>query len=484
MADELSDLFSTDRSERMRRGRGDLFTGASPLGNAADIHNAKWHSQLLIANNPYASTARKRFISNMVGKGFNVQWDNPELQDMWTEFADKPMADGSGNLLGCLMQLAGDLFSEGEFFARLVTPKVWDVVPLAIEIIPPSLCPLFHTNKVKKLIMGIRYGAFSRPDTYYFHQPGYSVIRAPLYDRKLTAISAENILHQYISSSSSQRRGMPILAASLLTLYQVDELTSATLTKQKAAQAVGWVVTKRDSGSLPSIGALQQPTDPLKAKEEERLPIQQVKAGGVHYLNADEQIQHVDIKDIGSSMMDLLVAQLRVVSVAAFTTYEEMTGDLSEVNFSSIRAGLISARRLIEQHQQLHLIWGFLQPLLDKFLTRINLLRSGKFKGATYTVTSPKWLWVDQLGDAKADVLEIEAGIKTLEIALAERGLTLEQYAASRERSDAVTEKYPTKASQEAAAVNEPEEEEETSSPKDEPKPSEKKKQKKTNEDK
>ncbi|WP_460922815.1 phage portal protein, partial [Staphylococcus aureus] len=44
---------------------------------------------------------------------------------------------------------------------------------------------------------------------------------------------------------------------------------------------------------------------------------------------------------------DYTSTQLHAIAAGAGTTYEQMTGDLSRVNYSSIRAGLVEVRKMI-----------------------------------------------------------------------------------------------------------------------------------------
>jgi capsid protein len=64
-----------------------------------------------------------------------------------------------------------------------------------------------------------------------------------------------------------------------------------------------------------------------------------------------------------------------------------------------------------------------LKPLVERFRELAALYESAEMGNASYKFVLPKTEWVDPLKDAQADVLEIRAGLATLEEKLAERGV-------------------------------------------------------------
>jgi lambda family phage portal protein len=60
--------------------------------------------------------------------------------------------------------------------------------------------------------------------------------------------------------------------------------------------------------------------------------------------------------------------QLRSIAIGMGITYEQLTGDLSGVNYSSIRAGLIEFRRRCGMLQHNILVFQFCRPVWDRRL--------------------------------------------------------------------------------------------------------------------
>ena len=103
-------------------------------------------------------------------------------------------------------------------------------------------------------------------------------------------------------------------------------------------------------------------------------------------------------------------------------TYELLTGDLSQVNYSSIRAGLIEFRRRMEALQWQLLVPGLCQPVWRRFVLAAQA--AGKLPdgdiGADWT--APRFEAVDPMKDIQADILAVRAGVMTLKEAIARQG--------------------------------------------------------------
>jgi lambda family phage portal protein len=282
-------------------------------------------------------------------------------------------------------------------------------------------------------------------------------------------VLAADVLHIFERRRPMQWRGLPWLTAVLTTLYELDELTDATLVRQKAAQAIGWIVEKTDAGALPAFGGMTQTSAydsiPENAEDVGDPRIQTIVPGGIHYLRKNEKFIFAATQDIGDNFTKLLQFYLRGIAGAADITYEQLTGDLRSVNFSSIRAGLGEFRKRLEQIQQLVFVSRGLQPLAMRFKELASIYTAGNYANATVSWVLPKLHGVDPHNDAKADLLEIRAGLSTLQDKLIERGkdfdavveqLAIEQGLAIILESNPANEMHMAEAEAEASDPAEP----------------------------
>jgi capsid protein len=102
--------------------------------------------------------------------------------------------------------------------------------------------------------------------------------------------------------------------------------------------------------------------------------------------------------------------------------YELLTGDLSQVNYSSIRAGLVEFRRLIDAVQWQIVIPVLCQPMWVWFCQAA--WAAGKLPRPDIAVewSPPRFEAVDPLKDAMADLLALRSGTMSLAQAIARQG--------------------------------------------------------------
>ena len=106
-----------------------------------------------------------------------------------------------------------------------------------------------------------------------------------------------------------------------------------------------------------------------------------------------------------------------------------MHGDLSEVNFSSIRAGLIAFRERVEMLQHSMLVFQFLRPVFEKWITIEVLaqrIKSTIDESLPATWVTPRQVWVDPLKDVQAEILQEQHGFKSRREIVASRGVDIE----------------------------------------------------------
>lgn len=413
-------------SNEYRLQRKGLLKGDADKVSGRELQYLWSRSHHLCRNNAAAITAKNRLQAHWVGTGITVKWDNDRMQTLWDNFAENPNVDGWGDLYNLQNLWAGGYFESGEVFSRMIIRKQEGMtVPLQLQTLEAEfLDPLFY-NYEQNIRNGIQFDNFGKPTFYHFWKssPYAMPIRSSFSVERVT-VAAEDVIHIFNRERPGQWRGVPRLAAVMLPLYEMDELTDATLVRQKAAQALGWIIKKKESGALPLLGAMQ--TTPVQEVDQETgktKKLQKIIPGGIHYLQPDEDFIFATTDDIGPNLVVLLEHQWHLIASALDVTYEQLTGDLSGVNYSSIRAGLIEFRRRVAVIQQLVFVNMAMKPLTARFQQLAGLYTNKDIKTASCKFIFPKTDWTDPLKDIQADILEVQAGFATLHEKLAERGV-------------------------------------------------------------
>ena len=116
--------------------------------------------------------------------------------------------------------------------------------------------------------------------------------------------------------------------------------------------------------------------------------------------------------------------QLHAIAAAVGLTYELLTGDLSQVNFSSARLGLLEFRRRVKQIQTQILLPQLLLPTWNWFIEIGQAAGAVDMRRRRVGVkwTYPKFEAVEPLKDAMADLTRMRSGTLTLAEAQAAAG--------------------------------------------------------------
>jgi len=281
------------------------------------------------------------------------------------------------------------------------------------------------------VIGGVEIDEFG--DVFAFHvRPGeHDVTAAPP-----VRIPADDVLHVFRQESPGALRGASWFAAVLQNISDIAGHLDADLLRRRTAAS--WMGLLRDPDGMAAetvAGA-----SGVNGIAQGVLEPGTIKAIG-HYEFQSPAMP--DPSDIGPA----LAFHLRTIAAALGLTYEQLSGDLSGANYSSIRAGLIESRRLIEGWRRelvelsiLRPVWrrwclvGALRgdPLFDGYLTDPEPFHA-------VNLVPPAWSWVDPLKDVQAEAAAIAAGLKSRREAVAARGrdiATLDlEIAADRDRA-------------------------------------------------
>ena len=125
---------------------------------------------------------------------------------------------------------------------------------------------------------------------------------------------------------------------------------------------------------------------------------------------------------------EFLRAQDREIAAGVGLTFEALTGDLTQTNYSSARVGLLDFRRRAEMLQRQLIEGQFLRPCWQRWIELRALAGEIDAGDAEFTdfrsvrFVPPGWQWVDPKNEVEADARAIEAGLKSREEVVAGRG--------------------------------------------------------------
>ena len=380
-------------------------------------------SRDLRRNNAYAAKALSSRIANLVGTGIMTKFSDSDAQELYKEFVKECDADGQNDLYG-LQKLAAETMEEsGEVLIRRRWRRPEDgfTVPLQIQVLEPDYIDTMKIGDLPNggwIINGIEFDAVGKRAAYWLfsQHPGEQFpFGVSLVSKR---VPASEIIHAYEKTRPGQNRGVPRLTASMLTYRDADDLEDAELLRKGLESCFVGVITGAEDGATMMPSTIER-GDGTTADNR----IESISAGMFYYPKGGENITFGQ-PHTQAGFADYMRTVHHKQAAGSKVTYEQMTGDHSQVNYSSIRAGLVEQRRENEQWQWLTFIPMVCDPIAEWFLMGARL--SGKLKTRTkITVTHqpPRWDWVDPYKDVNGALLECAGGLKPWQDAVRERGL-------------------------------------------------------------
>ena len=310
--------------------------------------------QDLVDSNPWASKAVAVIVSNWVGDGIIGKPINASKRygEGWRDWSESTACDfdGLGNLyskqalIARTVAVRGSCLIRQRFDDRLMRQGL---VPLQIQVMEPDYLD-FSKDDGAKIRFGKQYNNAGQLEGYWLRRshPGESDWTASSIAQS-DFVPAEQVCHVYDVRRPGQATGVPFGVAALLTLRDIGDRDAAQLMKDKLAACFMAFLEESDPEAL-GTGAAEI--------------LDTLEPGAIEILPPGKNVRFSEPPSSG----DYVATQryhLQAVAQAYEITYEALTGDLSQVNFSSGRMGWQEMRRAVARWRWSIMIPQFLDPL-------------------------------------------------------------------------------------------------------------------------
>jgi lambda family phage portal protein len=432
-----------DGAARGRRTDGWRSTGASADAEIASA-GALLRNRMrdLVRNNPHAAKAVSAWVNNIVGDGITprAKTGNPTLDRkidaLFAEWSKVCDADGRSDFNGLTTLAVREMVEAGDVFARRRIRRAEDGLPVPLQI---QLNEADHLDESKidgrpdggRTVRGIEYDAIGRRLAYWLFPDHPGDIAIPL-SRGIASvrIPADGVVHLFLRDRV-QQRGVPWGAPVMRALRDLDDWTNSELVRKKTEACLVGIVTAADDadqGVAPAVVDADGKT------------IEQFEPGLIAYARGGKDIKF-NQPAATAGISEWLRAQLHIIAAGFRLPYELLTGDLSQVNYSSIRAGIVEFRRLVSAVQWQVVIPIFCQPVWDWFVAAAYAAGSIPVATAGVEWEPPKFEYLNPLDDARADLMMVRMGSTSLRRVVARQGENLEDILAETAETNATLDK-------------------------------------------
>ena len=310
---------------------------------------------------------------------------------------------------------------DGECFIRPVMP-FRNAYNFALSFIPADCLDEDGNDDQRRIRMSVEKDEWGAPVAYHVWEKnpvdwysggGYR------YGKK-ERIPADEIIHDYIEDSVGQTRGVPWMFAAIYRLnmlggYEESELVASRVSAAK----LGFI----------ELGVGDEYQGDGEQVDGSR--IMDAEPGSWETLPPGAKVQSWDPQHPNASFDAFIKAMLRAIACAGDVSYSSLTGDLTAVNYSSGRLGLLDERDTWSMLQE-QFIEHVAGPVFEKFKEALLLSNRITVPVGDLPMIRPvwrprRWAWVDPQKELGAAQQAVDLCVKSRRQIIEEQGGDAEQ---------------------------------------------------------
>lgn len=282
-----------------------------------------------------------------------------------------------------------------------------------------ELSTLVTPGEGKRIIEGIELDEYNKPVAYHFKKADEYF----LHPTESIRILAKDVIYLFKKTSPQQVREVSQLVTALPRIKDVNQFIEAISIKERVLACMAVFIKKDTPQGGLGRGARGSDAAPINYSGVSLSP------GMIGELNPGDEVQTVIPSGQASNSKEFIATLVRMISAGLGLSYEAVSRDLSQVNYSSARQGLIEDRKLYKKMQKM-LIDRVLRPVYLEFLESMYLSKKldlpgysqEKSKYTAHVWVPPGSTWIDPKKEADANKIALESNQDTLARICAERG--------------------------------------------------------------
>lgn len=396
------------------------------------LSRVRERSRDLVRNNPYAAKGVNALVNGIVGGGIvpepkggstRQQTATEEVWNAWAEVCD---ADGALDFYGLQALIMRTVIESGECLIRFRPRRLSDglPVPFQLQVLEPDFIDTSRQETYgdgSYSMDGIKFDRLGRRVAYWLYDrhPGdnRAMMVAGISSRE---VPASEIMHIFDKLRPGQDRGVPWFAPVILRLRDLADYDEAEIVRKKVEACLAAFVEQTPGGDQRPLGTgvVSSPNTNGTSGTTRR---ESFEPGMIAYMQAGEAVKFTDPTPSGG-YGEYMGVQLHAIAAGLGVTYEQLTGDLSQVNYSSYRAGNLEFRALVERLRWQLMINQFCAPVWKRFMSVGFASGALRRPDVRAEWVAPPWQSIDPVKEADAALTEMRTGGKTLRDYLTEKG--------------------------------------------------------------
>ena len=437
--------------------RNASFRGRMGSANAeiwGAIRPLRDRSRELVRNTPHAPRMIEVLVTHSIGTGLRPvprtgsdRLDSRVI-DLWDGWQKRADVEGRMSFEAMQALALRSVIESGEvvlrFVDRNVTKESSSPVPLRLQLLEADFIDEYRdglygregtglTEATRRSRLGIGLGEFDvrtglwlwpyHPGEMLFGRgPGLGFHKWVSQFYQMATANTGEILHVFRELRPGQVRGVPWLAPILVTARDHEDFIDAARVKARVeACFAGFIVNPDDMEPLVDIttsgpAVATSPSNP-------DLDVTTLEPGMLKTLRAGQDIKFAQ-PTTNTQIETMVLFDLMAMASGIGITYDQLSGDLRQANYSSLRAGKLDFRRLVEQLQWHMIIPQLCQPVWERFISRAILAGelNERARGYPCNWVTPAWEPINPKIDLDAEQHEVRSGRVSPQEYIASRG--------------------------------------------------------------
>lgn len=412
-----------------RNARWGVYNQSAEMTDRYDRDTIRARARDLERNSDMAASIIRAYKRNIVGRGFGLQARtndenfNNTVERLWKTWCKSKNCDVTGQQsFNQMMRMAvvRKKVDGGLLFKKCYTEG--GLVPFKLQAIEVDELDISITTPMKKgnkVVGGVEYNEYNKPEGFWITQ--YSIDGFVIPEAQY--VPAKDMIFYFDKKRPSQIREISDLASTIPRIRDTNEFITAVSVKERIAACLAVFVKK----VAPTGGYGRGVVDSISGTKT--YSGKMLTPGMITELNAGDEIQVVDPKGSSDDATAHLKMQLRLMGAGQGLSYEAVSRDMSETNYSSARQASIEDEltfaeeiELLQENVMSEIYETFVISVFLSGLISIHDFWSNKQEYMNHEwVASPK-KWIDPLKEANANRIALETGQKSFKQIAAEGG--------------------------------------------------------------
>lgn len=323
-----------------------------------------------------------------------------KIKNSWELFVESCDFDEVFNFYGLQSLAVRNTFMQGEIFVVRQRDAKNNPVPFKLQIMAPHMVDIQKNSwilterKGNYVVQGVEFDSRGRKVGYWLYQYDpkneYLMRIAPVF------VSKEDVIQVFYKEFPEQVRGIPAGTPAMLNMRDLADYEDAQIMLQKVAAChVAFTTQPAPEDDIPGDGT-SSVTDHLEP-------------GMIQHLSPGEEVTF-NSPPTPQSYAEYVSKNQQKNAAGYGITYEQLTGDMGNVNFSSGRMGWIEANRQVEDWQYNMFIQQFCKPVWKWFIE--GLIVNGVITREFWAEWTPQGReMLDPVKETNGLILKLKSGL-------------------------------------------------------------------------